>query len=142
MASIPPSSNPLITPAAKALITGLVADGNDRERRMWELERLWELGNSVGLMRGEVAEVKGEMISLEGKVVRLDLRVTKVESRQDKSAEYTGQHDIAELHRQLVDRDAAIAERKERARHWGRWVVALLGTLAVGIVTGCLLHLL
>ncbi len=134
MAGSPPSSPP-ITPAARAIISRLAADGNDRERRLWELERLWELGNSVGLMRGEVAEVKGELISIEGQVVRLDLRVTKVENKQDKSAEDTGQHDLAALQRQLD-------ERKERARHWVRWAVALLGALAVGIVTGCVLHML
>ena len=84
----------------KALIHNLAEDGNGVERRTWELERLWELGNAVGLMRGETAEIKGEMLSVEGQIVRLDLRIIKIEGKQEKSAEDTGQHDIADLHRQ------------------------------------------
>ena len=137
--SAAPPSGPM--PAeTKALIHNLAEEGNGVERRTWELERLWELGNAVGLMRGETAEIKGEMLSVEGQIVRLDLRIIKIEGKQEKSAEDTGQHDIADLHRQLVERDAAIAERKERSRHWVRWVAAMIGTLVVGLLVGYVVH--
>lgn len=120
-------------PETQALFRDLLDD--DRRRRMWELERLWELGNEVGKARGDFAELKGEVISIEGQIVRLDNRVTTVEHKHDDFALRTGEHDMTQIR-------AELQRHEESRRHWVRWAIAALAMAATSVGAGCALHFL
>jgi hypothetical protein len=129
--SVPPPATP-IPPEVSELLKSL-ASGDDKPRRLYQLERSWQQSADLAAARCELAEVKGVVIGHDVEIKGLTARVGKIEDKHDDFATRTGEHQMTEIR-------AELNRHEESKRHWVRWAIAALAMAATSVGTGCALH--